>query len=92
MYWQFFVSIVDTQSDFHNPLKQYWRHDVTCLMQATAPVHQGNVCQANLLVAHRTIHGDIMGHPGDLQVEFGRPYLCSTVCRLYPIVLIFRQN
>ena len=25
-----------------------------------------NVSQANLLVAHRTIHGDIMGHPRDL--------------------------
>ena len=25
-----------------------------------------NVSRANLLVAHRTMHGDIMGRPGDL--------------------------
>ena len=25
-----------------------------------------NVSQANLLVAHRTMHGEIMGRPGDL--------------------------
>ena len=29
-----------------------------------------NVSRANLLVAHRIMHSDIMGRPGDLKVAF----------------------
>ena len=39
------VSIVDTWRDFQNPLKQYWRRDVTCLVQTLSVRHVGLVCQ-----------------------------------------------
>ena len=41
------------------------------------------VSQANLLVVHQTIHGEILGRPGDLWIAFG-DWVTVLICAALP--------